>query len=245
MSEERKLKDDEKGRLCTLKYYKKLKHRNETMKNINYAIFDMDGTLLDSMHIWDTASGAFLMMRGIIPKEFDLFRKQGYRTGISYMIKEYNLNMSFDEVLDGLQEILWFYYSNIAPIKDGVKDFLQSLKDNGVKMVVATATESGMAKKALERNGILGYFEDVISMHEIGIHKNDPAAFEYVKNAIHAEGVGYVFEDALYAIKTAKSAGYKVIGIEDYSNEDDRNEIKKTVDFYAENYDRVKEYFKK
>ena len=67
MSEERKLKDDEKGRLCTLKYYKKLKHRNETMKNINYAIFDMDGTLLDSMHIWDTASGAFLMMRGIRP----------------------------------------------------------------------------------------------------------------------------------------------------------------------------------
>ena len=213
------------------------------MKNIDYAIFDMDGTLLDSMHIWDTASGAFLMMRGIIPREFDLFRKQGYKTGISYMIKEYNLDMSFDEVLESLQEILWFYYSNIAPIKDGVKDFLQSLKDNGVKMVVATATESRMAKKALERNGILSYFEDVISMHEIGIHKNDPAAFEYVKNAIHAEGVGYVFEDALYAIETAKSAGYKVIGIEDYSNEDDRDEIKKIVDFYAENYEQVKEYF--
>ena len=125
------------------------------MKNIDYAIFDMDGTLLDSMHIWDTASGAFLMMRGIIPREFDLFRKQGYKTGISYMIKEYNLDMSFDEVLESLQEILWFYYSNIAPIKDGVKDFLQLLKDNGVKMVVATATESRMAKKALERNGIL------------------------------------------------------------------------------------------
>lgn len=213
------------------------------MKNIDYAIFDMDGTLLDSMHIWDTASGAFLMMRGIIPREFDLFRKQGYKTGISYMIKEYNLDMSFDEVLESLQEILWFYYSNIAPIKDGVKDFLQSLKDNGVKMVVATATESRMAKKALERNGILGYFEDVISMHEIGIHKNDPAAFEYVKNTIHADGVGYVFEDALYAIETAKSAGYKVIGIEDYSNEDDRDEIKKIVDFYAENYEQVREYF--
>ena len=79
--------------------------------------------------------------------------------------------------------------------------------------------------------------------HEIGIHKNDPAAFEYVKNAIHAEGVGYVFEDALYAIETAKSAGYKVIGIEDYSNEDDRDEIKKIVDFYAENYEQVREYF--
>ena len=213
------------------------------MKEINYAIFDMDGTLLDSMHIWDTASGAFLMMSGIVPKEFDLFRKQGYKGGIDYMIDEYKLNMTFDEVLDELQKILWFYYSNVAPIKDGVKEFLQALKDNGVKMVVATATESKMAKKALERNGILDYFEDVFSMHEIGIHKNDPAAFEYVKNAIHADGVGYVFEDALYAIETAKAAGYKVIGIEDYSAEDERDEIKKIVDFYAENYKQVKEYF--
>lgn len=213
------------------------------MKEINYAIFDMDGTLLDSMHIWDTASGAFLMMRGIIPKEFDLFRKQGYKGGIDYMIDEYNLDMTFDEVLNELQKILWFYYSNVAPIKDGVKDFLQALKNNGVKMVVATATESKMAKKALERNGIIDFFEDVISMHEIGIHKNDPAAFEYVRNAIHANGVGYVFEDALYAIETAKSAGYKVIGIEDYSAEDDREKIKKIVDFYAENYEQVKEYF--
>ena len=80
------------------------------MKDIRYAIFDMDGTLLDSMHIWDTAAGAFLMMRAIVPKEFDLFRKQGYKTGISYMIEEYKLNLSFDEVLDGLQEILWFYF---------------------------------------------------------------------------------------------------------------------------------------
>lgn len=213
------------------------------MKNIDYAIFDMDGTLLDSMHIWDTASGAFLMMRGIVPREFDLFRKQGYKTGISYMIEEYDLNMSFEEVLDGLQEILWFYYSNIAPIKDGVKDFLQFLKNNGVKMVVATATESRMAKKALERNEILEYFEEVFSMHEIGIHKSDSAAFEYVKNAIHAEGVGYVFEDALYAIETAKSAGYKVVGIEDYSNEDDRDDIKRIADFYAENYEQVAQYF--
>ena len=47
------------------------------MKNIDYAIFDMDGTLLDSMHIWDTASGAFLMMRGIIPREFRPFPQAG------------------------------------------------------------------------------------------------------------------------------------------------------------------------
>lgn len=213
------------------------------MKDIRYAIFDMDGTLLDSMHIWDTAAGAFLMMRGIVPKEFDLFRKQGYKTGISYMIEEYKLNLSFDEVLDGLQEILWFYYSNIAPIKLGVKEFLNALRENGTRMIVATATERKMARKALERNEILEFFDEVYSMHELGIHKNDPATFGFLAKKMNAEGEIYVFEDALYAVKSAKEYGCKVIGIEDYSNEDDREEIKKIADFYAENYEQIKEYF--
>lgn len=213
------------------------------MKDIKYAIFDMDGTLLDSMHIWDTASGAFLMMRGIIPKEFDLFRKQGYKGGIKYMIEEYNLNMTFDEVLEGLQKILWFYYSEIAPAKDGVKDFLHALKSNGARLSVATATEKEMAETALERNGILDCFDVVLSTHNLGTSKFEPLVFDMAKEAMHAEGDVYVFEDALYAIRTAKNAGYKVVAIEDYSAEDDREEIKKLADFYAENYDRVREYF--
>ena len=71
----------------------------------------------------------------------------------------------------------------------------------------------------------------------------DPETFDFLAKKMNAEGEIYVFEDALYAVKSAKEYGCKVIGIEDYSNEDDREEIKKIADFYAENYEQIKEYF--
>lgn len=213
------------------------------MKDIKYAIFDMDGTLLDSMHIWDTAAAAFLAMRGIVPKEFDLFRKQGYNGGINYMIKTYELDLTFDEVLEGLQKILWFYYSEIAPIKPGVKEFLQTLKAGGARLAVATATERYLVEAALKRNGILKYFDCIFTTIEVGKNKFEPDVFNLAAEALGAEGEVFVFEDALYAIRTAKNAGYKVVAIEDYSANDDREEIKALADFYAEDYDRVKNYF--
>lgn len=213
------------------------------MKDIKYAIFDMDGTLLDSMHIWDTAAAAFLAMRGIVPKEFDLFRKQGYNGGINYMIKTYELDLTFDEVLEGLQKILWFYYSEIAPIKPGVKEFLQTLKAGGARLAVATATERYLVEAALKRNGILEYFDCIFTTIEVGKNKFEPDVFDLAAEALGAEGEVFVFEDALYAIRTAKNAGYKVVAIEDYSANDDREEIKALADFYAEDYDRVKNYF--
>lgn len=213
------------------------------MKDIKYAIFDMDGTLLDSMHIWDTAAAAFLAMRGIVPKEFDLFRKQGYNGGINYMIKTYELDLTFDEVLEGLQKILWFYYSEIAPIKPGVKEFLQTLKAGGARLAVATATERYLVEAALKRNGILEYFDCIFTTIEVGKNKFEPDVFNLAAEALGAEGEVFVFEDALYAIRTAKNAGYKVVAIEDYSANDDREEIKALADFYAEDYDRVKNYF--
>lgn len=212
------------------------------MKEIKYAIFDMDGTLLDSMHIWDTVAVAFLAARGIVPHDFDIFRKQGYNGGITYMIEEYNLDLSFDEVLEGIQKILWFYYSEIAPIKDGVKDFLEKLKANGTKMAVATATERHLVEAALKRNGILEYFDAIFTTIEVGKNKFEPDIFNLATQELGAESDVYVFEDAVYAVRTAKNAGYKVIAIEDYSAQDDREEIKNTADFYAKDYNEVKSF---
>lgn len=213
------------------------------MKEIKYAIFDMDGTLLDSMHIWDTVAASFLAARGIVPHDFDIFRKRGYNGGITYMIEEYNLDLTFDEVLEGIQKILWFYYSEIAPIKDGVKDFLQTLKANGTKTAVATATERHLVEAALKRNGILEYFDAIFTTIEVGKNKFEPDIFNLAAEKLNAEGDVYVFEDAVYAVRTAKKAGYKVVAIEDYSAKDDREEIKELADFYAEDYNAIKEYF--
>lgn len=211
------------------------------MENIKYAIFDVDGTLTDSMHIWDTCGGAYLMMRGIEPHAGETFRTRGYREGITYMIEEYNLPLTYDELMAELLKILEFYYFNIAEKKEGVAEFLQKMQMSGVKMCIITATNQYLIDAALERNGILKYFSRVFSTVDIGKHKDKPEIFNIARDFLGAdknEDV-FVFEDALYSMKTAKAAGYKVIAVEDYSAEPDRDEIKALADYYIENYSQI------
>lgn len=211
------------------------------MENIKYAIFDLDGTLTDSMHIWDTCGGAYLMMRGITPHAGDTFRRKGYAQGIKYMIEEYNLPLTYDELMAELLKILEYYYFNIAETKPGVKDFLEAMKNKGVKMCIISATNQYLVEAALRRNGIFDYFLKVYSAHDVGLHKTEPTIFNMARDFLGAEKNEdvYVFEDALYSMKTAKSAGYKVIAIEDYSAEVDREEIKKLADHYIKDYSEI------
>lgn len=211
------------------------------MEKIKYAIFDVDGTLTDSMHIWDTCGGAYLMMRGITPHAGETFRTRGYRDGITYMIEEYDLPLTYDELMAELLKILEFYYFNIAEAKPGVKEFLQKMQDSGVKMCIITATNGYLIEEALKRNGIFEYFSRIYSTTDIGKHKDRPEIFNIARDYLGAESNSevFVFEDALYSIKTAKSAGYRVIGVEDYSAEPDRDEIKALADYYIKSYDEI------
>lgn len=213
------------------------------MEKIKYAIFDADGTLMDSMHIWDTVDSAFLMMRGIVPFEQRVFHKYGYFNAVDYMIETYNLNMTPDEVRRDVVNILKYYYDNVATAKDGVREFLQKLRDNGVRCVVATATDKAIMKPALERNGLLEYFEEVFSTKDIGISKQKPDIYNIARDYLGADEDLFVFEDAAYAIETAIKAGYRVVAVEDYSAESDREIIKKISDYYVSSYSELYSIF--
>lgn len=213
------------------------------MEKIKYAIFDADGTLMDSMHIWDTLDSAFLMMRGIEPKESRVFRRYGYFNAIKYFLENYELNMSPEEIRADIMKILEYYYNNVALAKDGVREFLQVLKDNGVRCVVATATDRYLMEPALERNGLLQYFDAVFSTKEIGVSKQEPDIYNKAKDFLGADENVFIFEDAAYAIDTAKRTGYKVIAVEDYSAEDEREHIKETADYYVTNYSEMYQIF--
>lgn len=213
------------------------------MEKIKYAIFDMDGTLTDSMHIWDTVAGAFLMMRGIVPHEMNVFRKQGYVGGINYMIEEYDLPLTFDDVIEEIMKLLEYYYTKVAQAKPGVREFIKKLYDNGVKMCVASATNKYLVEACLKRNGLLEYFHMIYSTHDENMPKTQPDIFNLASKSMNSDGDVYVFEDALYAIQTAKRAGYKVIAVEDYSAESDREEIKKLCDYYITDYSQLYDIF--
>lgn len=213
------------------------------MEKIKYAIFDADGTLLDSMHIWDTVDGAFLMMRGIFPKEDRIFHKYGYFNAVNHIIEEYGVNLTPDEIRVEIMKILRYYYDNVATAKEGVREFLQALKDNGVHCVVATATDRSIMVPALRRLGLLDYFDEVFSTKDTGISKHDPHIYNLARDFLGADEDIFIFEDAAYAIDTAVKAGYRIIAVEDYSAENEREHIKEVSDYYVTSYSEMYDIF--
>ena len=105
-------------------------------------------------------------------------------------------------------------------------------------MCVATATDISLASPALKRLGIIDYFEDIITCNQLGIAKDDPAFFlETLKRIDTPIAETMVFEDALYAIKSAKAAGFTVAGVYDSSMEADSKKIASLADIYLNSYD--------
>ena len=208
---------------------------------IGGAIFDLDGTLLDSMWVWKNLVHNFLSENyAIVPEKeftaslFTLSMKQA-----AQRIKDkYLPDMTEEEIVRQINESVRVKYENIIQPKHGVKPFLFSLKCRGVRMCVATLTRRELAEAALRRLGMLDYFTCVLSCADIGRGKDVPDIYIKAHDILGTPMKDtYVFEDALYAVKTAKSAGFKVVGIRDDSCEDQKSEIQAICDIYINDYD--------
>lgn len=213
---------------------------------IKGAIFDLDGTLIDSMPIWQNLSFDFLTSLGVTPKP-DLREKVSamfLRESSEYTIKEYNLNCSVEDVLKYMYEQINDFYFNRVPPKADAFEFLKKLKANGVKMCVATATERSLASAALKLNGMLDFFDEIFTCSDIGLNKQDPKIFELTLEALGTKKEEtFVFEDAAHAVKTANKAGFPVIAIFDEAAAKEKDEISKFSQKYIHNYCELDGFF--
>ncbi len=205
------------------------------MTEFKGAIFDLDGTLLDSMAIWETVAPRYLKTLGInlSADEANRVRDMSIQQFCTHFCALYGLNLTEKEIMDGVYALIGDFYKYQAPLKDGVLDVLDTLKRRGVKMCIATATDRWLVEPALERTGLAPYFSAVFTCGETGRGKNEPDIF---LNALGHLGTAIaqtiLFEDALYAIRTAKAAGFSVAAIYDDSAADHQAEIKALADFY-------------
>ena len=206
---------------------------------IKGAIFDLDGTILNSMYIWDEIGMRYLLKLGIEPDaEFKKsFKTLSLRQAAEYYRKYFNIDISMEEIIDGVNKMVESFYFEEVLKKENVENVLELLKNNGVKMCVATATDKYLVEKALERNGILRYFTDIHTCATVNAGKDEAKIYDVAREMLGTPIENtLVFEDALYAIKTAKNAGYKVVGIEDVSASEDREEIKEICDIYVKDH---------
>ena len=213
---------------------------------ITGAIFDLDGTLIDSMSIWDDIAYNFLVSQGVIPKP-DLREKVAtmyLNESAKYLVDEYSLDCTPQDFKDYTERIIEDFYVRTVPPKRDAVEFLCKLKKSGVKMCIATATERKLAVPALEHNGMLGFFDGVFSCAEIGLSKQSPEIFDRALEFLGTpKEETFVFEDSYHAVATASKAGYNVIAISDKSASNDEEKIKKLSLKFIENYAELDELF--
>ncbi len=205
---------------------------------IKAAIFDMDGTLVDSLWFWEMywekLGKTFLNIDGFRPSKKDdsTVRTMTMVAAMDLIHKNYNIGKTTEEVLDFANKAMADFYRYDVTAKDGVIEFLELLKSKGAKMCVATATATELVEIAMESCGIRSYFEDIISCATIGAGKDKPDVFIAAKELLGSSmEETFLFEDSYVAVKTAKEIGMKTVGIFD-KNAPFPDELKATADYY-------------
>ena len=209
--------------------------------NITGAIFDFDGTVFDSMHIWKGVKFQFFDRIGLVLSEEEKKEFQGLflLDAIDLAKKRYDLGFSDKELFNEFFTLIREKYLADTKPKNDIIEFLEKLKANGVKMGIATATGEFALEAVLEKFNMRHYFSEIYSTYTVGASKTEPKVYDVVLEKLGTEKqTTWVFEDALYAAKTAKKAGYNVVGIYDKS-ELEQEELKELVDIYIHNYSEL------
>ena len=178
---------------------------------ITAAIFDIDGTLLDSMDMWNHAGEEYLHSLGIQPKPGLAERMMPLSTPKSAQLlqREYALEKSVSEIIDGINGTVRSAYLHTVLLKPGVKDFLEEMKSKKIPMTAATSTDRCVIEGALARLGISDYFAHLFTCTEVGAGKLKPDIYIAAQEFMHSSrNSTWVFEDSLFAAKTARAAGF-------------------------------------
>jgi len=213
------------------------------LKKIDCAIFDLDGTLLDSMGMWRDIDIAFFARDNMeLPDDYLKFVSvMSLPEAADYTIERFNMSYTPEEVLDFWNTAAQQKYDHEVPLKDGAAEYLNHLKENGVKIALATASMPHFFEPALRRLGVWELFDYAVCARLVGLTKGTPEIYLHCaeKLGVPAENCA-VFEDVLEGIKGAKAAGMTAIGMFDARAENPQ-EIERLSDKYIHSFSEMME----
>lgn len=205
---------------------------------INAAIFDLDGTLLDSMGAWETLGERYLQSLGKVCHDnlTQIFQAMTTAQSAQYCRNHYGLSLSVEEILAGMHAMIADDYGKTIPLKPGARDFLLQLKKHGVRLCAATSNDRTLSETALRRCGVLDLFSGLLTCAEIGHTKEEPVIYRNAMALLEASRDStIVFEDSLYAAATAKQDGFRVAAVYD-PFEKEACRLKSLADYYIDDY---------
>ena len=202
-------------------------------KNFEAVIFDLDGTLIDSMDVWLRIDEEFLSKRGFKTSRdyVDAINAMSFNEAARYTKERFSLDESEEFIMNEWTELAIYEYSNNIKLKDGAKEYIEYLKENGIKIGLATSCLKVLYEPVLKNNGIFDYFDVLCSTGEVATGKETPDIFLHVAKELDSSpDKCLVFEDVYPAICSAKLAGMDVCAMYDSFSEEKWEEIEALAD---------------
>ena len=191
--------------------------------DITAAIFDMDGTLIDSTDIWHEIDRKFFAKRGMeIPKDYaQHIVHLGLTQAAIYTKETYGFKESIQEIIDEWHNMSIDMYEHHVPLKEGALELLELFKKNNVKMAIATANDERLYRPCLERLGIENYFDYVADVNSAKEGKQSAKIYLDLAKQMNAKPENtLVLEDMPTCVKTAHKSGFVAIAVYDNASKD-------------------------
>ena len=185
-------------------------------EKMNYFIFDVDGTILDSMEVWNTLASRYVQSLGMIPQNNldEIVSNMSLEQSATYLKKHYGINKSEEQIISEVLNLISDFYKYEVKLMPGFKDFISHFDSMNV---IGTSCDEELVKIALNRLAVLNYFEDIITCSKVNKSKNDPDFYLACAQVLKQRPEDIVvFEDADYCIDVARKVGFKVIKIKDW-----------------------------
>lgn len=212
------------------------------MLDLKGAIFDLDGTLLDSMGIWEQIDIDFLKKRGIEASEdyIQAVTPMGFQEAAEYTVHRFGLKEPPGDIINEWNLMCRDAYEHSIWLKPGAKEYLFYLKQAGVRLGVATALSPDLYIPALENNGIEHLFDAFASLQEVLRGKGFPDIYLMAAQRLGIEpSQCMVFEDIFSGIAGAKAGGFLTCGVYDHYSEYEWEKICKTADLAIRSYGEI------
>ena len=213
--------------------------KKSMMQNKEAVIFDLDGSMVDSMWLWHELDVKYLGKFGI-PTPYDLqscIEGMSFHETALYFKERFPIPDSIEQMKEDWNRMAWDIYSNEVPLKEGVSEFLAQCKERGIKLGIATSNSRELVENIASVHGLHDYFSCIMTGSEVLHGKPSPDIYLAVANHLGVEPKNcLVFEDIIPGIQAGLNAGMEVCAVEDAYSAHDREEKKKLAHYYIENF---------